>query len=166
MTASPKNNRSGCYSRAHVALFLRSRLWLGAPVAALLAFVATFLLRCLGDGKPVGDSLRVGAIFAAVAVFTWGLGVWAATDPSEEAEETAREETPPAPPVSRLRLLGRRVLFVALLLGALALVFASQIEGLVTGEVSLAKFFAGIALKFICIGSTLIPVWIAQRTRS
>lgn len=162
-TGHDDNSRN--FSRAHLALFLRNRLWLGAPVAALLAFVATFLLRCLGDGKPVGDTLRVGAIFAAVTAGCWALGVWAATDPSEK-EEDAEEDAEPPVPASRWQLVGRRALLVVLLLGVLALINAPQIEALLKGEASLPRFFGGILLKTLAVASILLPALIARNAKS
>lgn len=142
-------------------LFLRSPLWFGAPLPGIVAFVATFLFRYFGDGLTTADAAGKAAIFAAVAVFGWIIGVWAATGPSS-AEET---EEPEESGKSDLPVAVRCVLLVLLSVGFFALICVSQIEAMATGEASLATGFAGIVLKAIMIAAVVIPVWLDQRTR-
>lgn len=163
MKNTPKNSRPGYFSRTHVVRFLRSRMWLGAPVTALVTFVATFLLRRLGDGKPVGDTLAVAAIFAAIMAGLWGLGIWAATDPSDDEPEEEAEKEATTAPASRGRLLWRRAQGIAALLLFAGLVYWPQIEAMYTGEAPPAKGFGGILLKTIATVATVLPIWIARR---
>lgn len=58
-------------------MFLHSRMWLGLPVAAVVAFVVIFLLRRFGEGLPTAEALWKGAVCALVIAFCWALGVWA-----------------------------------------------------------------------------------------
>jgi hypothetical protein len=138
-------------------LFLRSPLWLGAPLPGIAAFVATFLIRRFGDDLATADAAAKGAIFAAVAMLAWVIGIWAATD--EPEEESPRVEAACA------RMAGRRVLRVFLIVGVFALLCASQIEAMATGEASLAAGFSGIVLKAIAIVAVLVPVWLDLRRR-
>lgn len=142
-------------------LFLRSPLWLGAPLPGVAAFVATFLIRRFGDDLTTADAAAKGAIFAAVAMLAWAIGIWVATDPSpdEPEEESPRVEAACA------RMAGRRVLRVLLIVGVFALLCASQIEAMATGEASLAAGFSGIVLKAIAIAAVLVPVWLDLRRR-
>lgn len=144
-------------------LFAHSPLWFGAPLPGIAAFVATFLLRRFGDGLTTADAAGKAAVFAAVAVFGWIIGIWAATDPSpvsvEEAEESPEDEP------SRAPVAVRRAMSVVLLVAVFALLCSSQIEGMWTGEVSLARGFSGIVLKAITIAAVATPIWIDLRTR-
>ncbi len=142
-------------------LFLRSPLWLGAPLPGIAAFVATFLIRRFGDDLATADAAAKGAIFAAVAMLAWAIGIWVATDPSpdEPEEESPRVEAACA------RMAGRCVLRVLLIVGVFALLCASQIEAMATGEASLAAGFSGIVLKAIAIAAVLVPVWLDLRRR-
>ena len=54
-------------------MFLHSRMWLGLPVAAVVAFVVIFLLRRFGEGLPTAEALWKGAVCALVIAFCWAL---------------------------------------------------------------------------------------------
>lgn len=161
MESKTRNSRPGSFSRAHLVLFARSPLWWGAPLTAVVAFVATFLIRSLGDGLPTAEAAAKGAIFGAVGALSWAIGIWAATDPAPNEEEEPDEE--PAP--SRIPAWGRRALAVVILAGVFALVCSSQIDAMRTGEASLARGFAGIVLKAIGIAAVVLPVYLTQRLK-
>ena len=57
------------------------------------------------------------------------------------------------------------MLRVFLIVGVFALLCASQIEAMATGEASLAAGFSGIVLKAIAIAAVLVPVWLDLRRR-
>lgn len=159
MESKTRNSRPGSFSRAHLVLFARSPLWWGAPLTAVVAFVATFLIRSLGDGLPTAEAAAKGAIFGAVGALSWAIGIWAATDPAPDEEE----EEEPAP--SCIPAWGRRALAVAFVAGVFVLVCSSQIDAMRTGEASLARGFAGIVLKAIGIAAVLLPVYLTQRSK-
>ena len=78
---------SGLLDAGRWRMFLHSRMWLGLPVAAVVAFVVIFLLRRFGEGLPTAEALWKGAVCALVIAFCWALGVWAAVGPEPSDDD-------------------------------------------------------------------------------
>ena len=81
---------SGLLDAGRWRMFLHSRMWLGLPVAAVVAFVVIFLLRRFGEGLPTAEALWKGAVCALVIAFCWALGVWAAVGPEPSDKMSAQ----------------------------------------------------------------------------
>ena len=82
---------SGLLDAGRWRMFLHSRMWLGLPVAAVVAFVVIFLLRRFGEGLPTAEALWKGAVCALVIAFCWALGVWAAVGPEPSDDDGGQD---------------------------------------------------------------------------
>lgn len=153
---------SGLLDAGRWRMFLHSRMWLGLPVAAVVAFVVIFLLRRFGEGLPTAEALWKGAVCALVIAFCWALGVWAAVGP-EPSDDDGGQDREAVGNVGSCAAWRGRVLCFVLLLGAFALVCSSQISEMLGGECSLARGFGGILLKAMAVAAVVVPVWLDSR---
>lgn len=145
-------------------LFSHNRLWLGAPVAAIIGFLFIFLLRTID--LPTSEALSRGGIAAVLMVFCWGLGIWASTKSDENPAEDEEVDW-----VDRLMQKGpvgvwtARMAVGLLLVVLVAVVFYNQLEALFTGSESVLMCVTGILLKVLAVVTILLPVWLSQRRR-
>lgn len=153
---------SGLLDAGRWRMFLHSRMWLGLPVAAVVAFVVIFLLRRFGEGFPTAEALWKGAVCALVIAFCWALGVWAAVGP-EPSDDDGGQDGEAVGNVGSCAAWRGRVLCFVLLLGAFALVCSSQISDMLGGECSLARGFGGMLLKAMAVAAVVVPVWLDSR---
>lgn len=150
--------------RVRFARFVHSRLWLGLPLVAIVAFVLFFLLATLEN--PVSEALSRGGLAAVLMALCWGIGIWGSTDldreMTEEADEAAGwvERLKQSGVVGRMAARGVAILLLVLLVGLLCY---PQIEGLVTGSDSPVEGLVGILLKLLAAVVVLLPIHLAQR---
>lgn len=65
---------SGLLDAGRWRMFLHSRMWLGLPVAAVVAFVVIFLLRRFGEGLPTARGALEGGCLCTGDCFLLGFG--------------------------------------------------------------------------------------------
>ena len=143
-------------------LFSHNRLWLGAPIVAIVAFLLFFLLSRVD--LPTSEALARGGFAVVLMVFFWGLGIWASTKSDEKPAEDEEEDW-----VDRLKQKGAvgvwtaRVVVGLLLVVLVAAVFYSELEALFTGSESVLKCVIGILLKILAVVVVVLPIWLSQR---
>lgn len=150
--------------RVRFARFLHTRLWLGLPVVAIVAFVLFFLLATIEN--PVPEALSRGGLAAVLMALCWGIGIWGSTDLDREMTEEADEDADWIDRLKQSGVVGRvaaRAVAILLLVLLVGLLFYSEIEGLVTGSDSPVKGLVGILLKLLAAVVVLLPFHLAQR---
>ena len=151
--------------RVRFARFVHSRLWLGVPLVAIVAFVLFFLLATIEN--PVAEALFRGGLAAVLMALCWGIGIWGSTD--LDRENLAEETDGTADWIERLKQSGvggrvaARAVAILLLVLLVGLLCYPQIEGLVTGSSSPVKGMIGILLKLLGVAAVLLPVRLALR---
>lgn len=138
-------------------MFLHSRMWLGLPVAVVVAFIVFFLLRRFSEGIPTAEALWRGAVYALVIAFCWALGVWASIDRSpsrgHQRETETRSGRTPRP------VWIRYILAFGLLSIAFLLTYGTQIADIISGTETFAYGFTRLLLKAMIVTAVVIPVW-------
>lgn len=147
--------------RERFYLFRHSRLWLGAPVAAIIGFLLFFLLRTAD--LPVAGALSRGALAAVLMVFCWSLGIWATTKSDEKPAEAEEEWVDRLMQKGPVGVWAARIAVGLLLVLLVAAVFYSQLEALVTGSEPVLRCVTGILLKVLAIVAVVLPGLLSRR---
>lgn len=150
--------------RVRFARFLHTRLWLGLPLVAIVAFVLFFLLATIEN--PVSEALSRGGLAAVLMALCWGIGIWGSTDLDREMTEEADEDADWIDRLKQSGVVGRvaaRAVAILLLVLLVGLLCYPQIEGLVTGSDSPVEGLVGILLKLLAAVVVLLPFHLAQR---
>lgn len=150
------------FSPERLRAFVRTPLWLGLPVAAIVAFAVIWAI--CASSPAVDNPFKSATVSAVCVAIGWVLGIWASVTPDNEKDDE-KDDDMNADTVDDVPILRARLTVAVLLLGFLAIISIPDICRVVEDGRPVAIGIAGFMTKLLGIAAVAIPVWLRLRCR-